>query len=186
MKVINSILFLISLILLTSCGGGGSSSDIINFGEALKSEFGADAYYTSISFTDTHIRAVGNVMTAEVTNDPSSNKMEDWTALRGAWEKKGNVILEISGGAKAEQFMFQLGKRVKINVLDSLFTDAQARLKKEKDIDSRIKLVNVTAPKNGDLDNMKYSIAIEPETGGTTFNFSYKLNGDFVNMHAIN
>jgi len=180
-KVLGSIIFLLTI----SCGGVGGSSSFTNnatavaaLGEELKGKFGADSFYTSITIVDSG--TTGPIINVTTTEDPSSLKMGEFTYLSGAWEQKADVTLELSDGSKAEDFMFKLGDLVKIDIVGSLVDDAKLRLKKEKDIEPKVKMISINAPDNGDFDSMKYFLSLEPETGGTSFNFYYKMNGDFI------
>ena len=174
---------IIAAILFTSCGHTGYTEDasgIKALGDELKDEFGNDAYYTSISIADSG--TTGDIINVTVTNEPSSNKMGEWTSLRGAWSQSSEITLELAEGTKAEQYMFKLGKRIKMNILGDALMDAKKRLKEEKDITPKVKLISVNAPNDGNFDRMAYMIILEPENGGTSFSFRYKLNGEFIDM----
>ncbi len=139
------------------------------------SKFGAQAYYTKLSISNADY---GSVVGVCQTNDPSSLKMAEWNYNDGSWKQISEVTLEISGGAKAEDFMFRLDKVIDFDVLSAAVKEAKQSIIKEKKIEEiRVKNIIINAPKNGDLNSMRYFISISPKAGGTDFQFWYKMDG---------
>lgn len=183
MKNFKNLVYFLALGLFVSCGQSGFTKDaagITALGEELNNEFGKDAYYTSFTVVDSG--STGDIVSATVTEDPSSNKMGEWSSLRGAWSQTSEITLELPEGVKAEEFMFQLGDLVKMETLGKVVEDAKKRLKEEKDIEPNVNMISVTAPENGDFETMEYYIILKPESGGTSFTFRYKLDGEFIEM----
>ena len=43
-------------------------------------------------------------------------------------------------------------------------------------------MAHIYFPKNGDVSKAEYYVKLEPENGGTTFTFSYTLDGELIKM----
>jgi hypothetical protein len=168
-------------LVLFSCGNGKkdfaeNAASISALEAELKSEFGDDAYYTSISIVGTDY---GSILSVTETSDPSSLKMADWTYGNGAWTQSSEITLELSGG-KAEDYMFKIGDKINFETLGKIVDDAKSILKKEKEIDAKVSTILINAPDNGDFSSMEYFLNLEPATGGTTFRFEYTLEGELI------
>ncbi len=175
----------ISTVLL-SCSDSSNSETLGEEGfssvEAnLKSEFGDKAYYTEVSITP--VESIGNVINATVTKDPESLKMGQWTWTLDNWEQTTEVSIEIPEGTKASDFMFQLGSEVSLKKLGELVEKSKAELLKEKKLDNaKLHMAFIKYPDNGDVSKAEYVVMLQPETGGTTFTYSYELNGNLIEM----
>lgn len=159
----------------TEKGGYQTAESFGNLKKELTDKFGKDAYYTDFNVTNNDN---GIVVSVTETKNPSSLKMEQWTSLNGGWTQNSEVTLEISGGAKAEDFMFQLDKIMNIELLGKLIEQSKQKVITEKKIkEITVKTVMMNAPKDGNFNTTKYFITLEPKQGGTTFNFWYNLDG---------
>ncbi|WP_346237157.1 hypothetical protein ABDK00_012000 [Niabella insulamsoli] len=176
--------FLVHFVL--SCGESGHKQAANEDGfsaieNELKSKFGADAYYTDINVT--YNESIGNVVGVTVTKDPASLKMGQWNQTQGNWTQNQDISIEIPQGSQATDFMFQLGQTVSLAKLGELIETSKAQLTKEKQLQNpRLHMASVQYPDNGDVSKAEYLVMLQPETGGTTFSFQYKLNGDFIKM----
>lgn len=171
-------LSLLSFTILCSCGGKyyEDKESLMELKEELDSQFGKDAYYTQLFILDKgHDK--GSMISVRQTNDPSSLKMRDWTK-DGVWQQTSDVTLELPEGEKAEDYMFQLGKQVKFDIMGQMLEDAKNKVIEEKGMkDIRVKSITIAAPDDGDFESMVCSIDIEPKSGGTTFSFMYNMDG---------
>ncbi|MEO9894684.1 hypothetical protein, partial [Aurantibacter sp.] len=67
--------------------------------------------------------------------------------------------------------------------LGGLVEKSIQQLKDEKNIENPIlSIASINFPDNGDISKAKYWIKLEPENGGTSFSFYYKLDGAFIKM----
>lgn len=181
MKNTISIFLTVTALGLLSCGNGktdftDNAASMIALGEEIKGEFG-DSYYTSFSVNNT---SSGPIVGVSTTKDPSSMQMGDWQYFDGSWSQISEITLEVPSGAKAEDYMFKFGEQVKFETIGKIIEDAKATLKKEKEVDAKVEDLIVNAPNNGDFDTMEYLLTLEPISGGTSFNFSYTLNGELI------
>lgn len=164
---------------LVSCNQGNKGyQDAESFSKLnteLTDKFGKDAYYTDFGVTNSDN---GNIVTVTQTDKPSSLKMAQWSNVNGDWKQSAEVSLEVSPGAKAEDFMFQLGKTVKMDLLGKLVEQSKQKVISEKKINEvTVESVIIKAPNDGDFNSMRYFITIKPKQGGTSFNFWYKMDG---------
>ena len=118
---------------------------------------------------------------AEVAEAPGSLKMEGWTWALDNWTQDSDITLEVSGGSP-EEFMFNLSEEVDLTKVGKLVEESKQRLKDEKGIKGVLELVSINAPDDADKSKMEYRILVQPEHGGTTFTFTYTLEGQFVEM----
>ena len=110
--------------------------------------------------------------------------MGQWDLAQGAWTERSEITLEVPEGTKAADFMFQLNENINLSKLGGLVQKSIKQLTAEKDIENPIlSIAYVKFPKNGDLSKVEYTVTLEPENGGTSFSFFYKLNGEFINMN---
>ncbi len=174
----------LTLITLISCGSGGqpvNAEDFKALGEELKDKFGNDAYYTDFSVS--YDESVGVILSVTVTEDPESLQMGEWGMSRGFWEQSSEVTLEIPEGSKASDFMFQLNDKINLEKLGSLVEKSMKQLTSDKNIESpAFEMAYIIFPDNGDVSKANYVVMLEPETGGTSFSYYYKLDGEFINM----
>lgn len=182
LKHILGILF--TALLVASCGGNNVSDNAESFQEIeneIKSEFGKNAYFTEVSIT--HNESVGNIVGVTVTKEPESMKMGQWNFTSGNWQQNSEISIETPAGSKAADFMFQLGNEVSLSKLGDLVEKSKEALSKEKDLKNpRLHLAFVKYPDTGDASKVEYIVMLQPETGGTTFTYSYKLDGTFIEM----
>ena len=179
-------LFTIALLItLISCRGRTSKqpANAEGFGvieKELKSKFGDDAYYTDLTIT--YNKSIGNIVTVTVTEAPESLKMGQWNSSQDIWKQNSEISLEVPQGSKAADFMFQLNEKINLTKLGELVEKSNNQLKIEKNIENAVlHTAFVKFPKNGDISKAEYTVMLKPENGGTTFTFSYKLNGELIN-----
>lgn len=172
--------------ILISCGGStdkqpANKEGFIAIEKELKSKFGDDAYYTDINVT--YNESIGNIVGVTVTDAPASLKMGQWNQTQGNWTQNQDITIEIPDGTQAKDFMFQLGEMVSLSKLGELIETAKAQLTKEKQIENpKLHMASVQFPNNGDVSKAEYLVMLQPENGGTTFSFQYKLNGEFIKV----
>lgn len=172
---------------LLSCGGsaGVESHNAKGFGDLeaeLKSEFGNDAYYTDL--TVMYIAELGTSINATVTDDPASLAMGEWQNSSGSWEQTSEITLEIPDGTKASDFMYQLNDQFSLSKLGGLVEESIKSLKAEKKIDNPVlSLAFIKFPDNGDVSKAEYVVTLEPENGGTSFTYTYSLEGELTDMN---
>lgn len=109
--------------------------------------------------------------------------MGQWTFSLGNWNQTSEVTLEVPEGTKAADFMFQLGEKISLVKLGELVEKSSEQLKAEKDIENpRLEMAFVKYPKNGYVSDAQYIVKLQPENGGTSFTFSYKIDGSLIEM----
>lgn len=184
MSIRNLLLVAVSIFTLVSCGSGGGSGsdqDFSSVKENIEDKFGADAYFTELSVT--HNDAIGYIINVMTTNDPASLKMAEWTYSNGDWKQTSDVFLEIPEGYAAEDFMFKLAGYITLEKLDKLIEKSKTHLAKEKGIEkSKLALAAIKYPEVAEGAEAEFIINLQPETGGTTFAFSYDLEGELIEM----
>ena len=178
------ILTILSSVLLcfTQCSLGSSSKtdNLSDIEKDLKAKFGANAYYTQIAIVND--KTVGSILNVTVTAAPSSMKMEQWSQMRGDWQQTANVTMEFDGGAP-EEFMFDLNKDASMAKMTELVAQSKKKLADEKQISNPfLKMLTIISPTNGTKEETKYQITLEPENGGTNFNFIYNLAGQLIDF----
>lgn len=172
--------------MLISCQGGISKQapNAKGFGaieKEIKSKFGDNAYFTKITIM--YDKSIGNSIALTVTDVPESLKMEEWIHSQNNWKQNSKITLEVPEGSKAADFMFQLDDKINLTKLGELIEKSKKQLTVEKNIENpSLDIAYVVFPKNGDISKADYNINLKPENGGTTFRFSYKLNGDLIKM----
>lgn len=172
-------LYIILTVILVSCGRNNLKFDdrasLETLKKELNSKFGDNAFYTNLSIVNSDI---GGIVSVSQTDTPSSLKMSDWSYVQGKWQQKTEITLEVSGNAKAEDFMFQLHKTLDFNTLINVVEASKKRVIEEKKIKKiKVELISISAPDNGDFKSMKYYITIKPKQGGTQFSFWYNMDG---------
>jgi len=106
-----------------------------------------------------------------------------WSMTQGKWQQTSEVTLEVPEGTKATDYMFQLGNDINLSKLGELVEKSGEQLKAEKNLENpTLHMASINYPKNGDLSIAKYTVMLKPESGGTTFSFFYKLNGELIEM----
>lgn len=179
-------MIVVVIVTLMSCGGSTSkqAANAEGFGvieKEIKSKFGENAYYTD--FTITYNKSIGNIISVTVTDNPESLKMGQWNSTQGSWKQSSEISLEVPKGSKAADFMFQLNDKINLTKLGELVEKSSKQLTAEKSIENpTLHMAFVKFPKNGDIAKTEYTVMLKPENGGTTFTFSYKLNGDLIKM----
>jgi len=175
-----------AVITLMSCGGSISKQPANSEGfgaieKEIKSKFGEDAYFTGLTIL--YIEGIGNTVNTTVTDDPESLKMGQWSLSQGTWTEQSEITLEVPEGTKATDFMFQLNESINLSKLGGLVEKSMEELTAKKNIENPILSVAfVKFPKNGDVSKTEYTVRLEPENGGTSFTFIYKLNGELIEM----
>jgi hypothetical protein len=188
MKTIKSILVLTCLAIMTSCGGGTNSHPATANGfdsieQDLKDKFGDNAYYTDLNIS--YDKSVGNMISLTVTEKPESLKMGAYVySSHTNWQQNSEITLEVPDGTAAKDFMFQLNDKINLKKLGELVEVSGKKLTAEKDIENpAFEMAFVKFPKNGDITEAEYVVKLEPENGGTSFSFFYKLDGELIKMN---
>lgn len=171
--------------ILISCGGvsnePATAEGFESIEKELKSEFGDDAYYTDLSIS--YDESIGNMVGVTVTKDPESLKMGEWNFSQGAWEQNSEIVLEVSEGSKAADFMFQLNDKINLTKLGELVEESMKELTAEKSIENpSLSMAFVKFPDDGDYEKAEYVVMLEPTNGGTSFSFYYNLDGELRTM----
>ena len=186
MKTLNFTVLVTVVTLLMSCGGSISkqTANKEGFGaieKEMKSKFGEDAYYTDLTIS--YNSSIGNIINVTVTEKPESLKMGEWIFSNGSWVETSEVSLELPEGTKATDFMFQLNEDINLSKLGELVVKSCNELITEKKLENpALHMAFVKFPDNGNIASAEYLVMLKPETGGTTFTFNYKLNGELINM----
>jgi len=155
-------------------------SDFKKIEAELSSEFGNDAYYTDLSVM--YIKGLGVTTSATVTKEPTSLKMGQWENSQG-WKQSSEISLELPEGTEAKDFMFQLKDKINLSNLGDCVEKSISHLKSEKKIEKpALHLASVSFPDNGDYSKADYLIMLKPENGGTTFTYTYSLDGELLNF----
>ncbi|WP_347373778.1 hypothetical protein [Aequorivita sp. Q41] len=185
-KATLSIVLLVFITTLVSCGGGSGNQEATAKGfseieKEIKSEFGEDAYFTDVNIV--YNESIGNIVGVTVTKDPESLKMGQWNQTQGKWTQNSEITLEVPEGTKAADYMYQLGDEISLSKLGELVEKSKKQLEGEKNLDNpTLAIASIIFPKNGDITKTEYLVDLKPETGGTSFQFSYKLNGELIKM----
>ncbi|MGG6231502.1 hypothetical protein [Tenacibaculum sp. SDUM215027] len=174
-----NLIYIPLLLLLLSCNNGKQSyedtTSLVELKKELISKFGKNAYYTQIGISNNDY---GSTVGVSQTDEPSSLKMTEWDYSNGNWNQISDVTLELSSGAKAEDFMFQVNKIIDFDIMGKIVEESKNKIIEEKGINEvRVENIIIKAPNNGDFSSMKYFITISPKDGGTDFNFWYKMDG---------
>lgn len=176
----------LSLAILTGCSGGASNQEanadgFLVIADALKDKFGDDAYYTELTIT--HNNAIGNIISVTSTEDPGSLQMGQWTLSQDTWTQTSEISIEVPEGTQASEFMFQLGDPIDLKKLGELVEKSKEELEKDKDIqDPSLHMAIVKIPKDGVRANIEYLVMLQPTNGGTTFTYSYDLDGELISL----
>ncbi|WP_435263069.1 hypothetical protein [Tenacibaculum sp. nBUS_03] len=180
-----TILILVSL-LITSCQGIKDQPATAEGFEAIEKEikekFGNNAYYTDLKIS--YDKSIGNMISLTVTEEPESLKMGAYIySQHTSWKKNSNIVLEVPKGSKAADFMYQLNDTTNLSNLGKLVEKSKKQLIDENKLETpALSMAYIYFPKNGDISKAEYCINLEPENGGTTFRFNYKLNGELIKM----
>lgn len=187
MKQLKTLVATIVMTAFLSCGGGTSKQPATADGfeaieQELKSKFGDQAYYTDLSIT--YNASIGNSISLTVTENPASLKMSEYVySNHTSWKQTSEISLEVPEGTKAADYMFQLSDTINLKKLGELIEVSSIKLTKEKNIDHpALDMAFIKFPKNGDISKAQYVVKLEPESGGTSFTFYHKLNGDLIKM----
>lgn len=168
---------------IISCGGSGkyeaTADGFSEIEKEIKSEFSDEAYFTDLTIT--YNESIGNIIGVTVTKDPESMQMGQWNYMQGAWKQNSEITLEVPEGTKAADFMYQLNEEINLAKLGALAEKSKEQLIADESIGNPIlDMALIKFPKNGDVSKTEYVIMLKPETGGTTFTFRYKLNGEQI------
>jgi len=180
------IIAFITTLLLVACNKNLSQQTtdeegFIAIEKALKHKFGHDAYYTDLTIA--YNKTLGNIIDIIVTENPESLKMEQWSLAQNTWKQTSEITLEVPRGSKASDYMFQLDDNINLSTLGALIEASSKQLTVEKDLENpTLHLASVKFPRNGDRSKTEYLVMLQPEHGGTTFTFSYHLNGNLKRM----
>lgn len=186
MKVLKSTILVAALITLMSCGGSthnepANAEGFRNIEKEIKSKFGENAYYTDLKVT--YIESIGNIIGVTVTDDPESLKMGQWNLTQSTWKQNSEISIEVPKGSKASDFMFQLNENINLSKLGELVEKSSTKLSAEKSIENpALHIAYIKFPNNGDISKTEYIVMLKPENGGTTFTFTYRVDGDLITM----
>lgn len=178
--------FVVALSSCQSFGGGGrkfeTTDGVADLVSGLKGEFGKDAYYTEISFN--YHKSTGTTISATGTKDPESKKMISKQKMKGAWEDLSEISLEITGDAKAAEFMYTLKEVDEFKKVPGMIKTSIDKIKKEKNFDVVPTSVSVIAPDElkGQPQKLRYLLYFQPESGGTKFTMIFDQEGNFTKM----
>lgn len=184
--LLKSFKILIIAVTVSSCGNkiGDEPDTKAGFSaieQAIKSEFGDDAYFTDLTIIPDE--SIGNIINVTVTKDPSSLKMGEWVRSQDNWKQSAEITLEVPNGTKAVDYMFQLNDKINMAQLGALIEQSKKQLKAEKNLDNpKVDIASIDFPDNGDVAKTEYMINLKPENGGTTFRFSYDIDGNLIKM----
>ncbi|MEZ4875742.1 MAG: hypothetical protein R2793_09915 [Flavobacteriaceae bacterium] len=186
MKKIQLVAITLLITTLIACGGGtgnqpANAKGFSEIEKELKSKFGDNAYFTDLTIM--YDKSIGNMISTTVTDAPESLAMGQWTMSQGMWNQTSDITLEIPDGTKAADFMFQLDDNINLSTLGELVEKSKKQLTAEKNIENpSLTMADIYFPKNGDVSKAEYYVKLEPENGGTTFTFSYTLDGELIKM----
>ena len=158
-----------------------SEGGITSLIDDIKDNYGDTPAFNSILLS--YDEDLGNLVVIQANNDITSNKLIEKQFLRGEWQDKSEITMELESG-KMEDFLFTLSE-VDLNKIPELVKDAKERVSKEKGIADIIATsVSVVMPSrvSNKLEDLDYSIAVEPKNGGTSFSLTYDLSGKFIDM----
>jgi hypothetical protein len=190
MRYINLVALLICIVigmnacsLVSSLGSSYSTSKegFEKLGKDLESKFGKESYYTDITLS--YDKTVGDMLNIKVAKDPNTLTMEEHNYMRGVWQKKSDITLEIEGGANPKEFMMTLDE-AKLNTVWPLIEQSKKKLLDEKKLaETVLKMITIQVPDNGEKTTTTIYILLEPKTGGTQFSFVYDLSGKLVSFN---
>ncbi|WP_074407313.1 MULTISPECIES: hypothetical protein [Aquimarina] len=186
MKVLKFTVIVTVLIMLISCSGRISKEPANAQGfeaieKEIKSKFGENAYFTKLNII--YNESLGNSIGVTVTEAPESLKMGEWLLSQDSWRQTSEITLEVPDGSKAADFMFQLNEKISLSKLGELVEKSSVQLKTEKSIKNPVlHIAFIKFPENGDITKAEYVVMLKPESGGTTFTFNYKLDGNLIEM----
>ena len=170
-----------------SCGGvkinqPANAEGFSEIEQDLNDKFGSDAFYTDLNIS--YDTSAGNMLSLTVTDAPESLKMGTYVfSQHTSWQQNSEVTLEVPEGTKAADFMFQLNDKINLKKLGELVELSSKNLTEEKDIDNpAFEMAFIKFPNNGDMQKAEYVVKLEPEHGGTSFTYSYTLNGELIKM----
>ncbi|MDR2498787.1 MAG: hypothetical protein LBD28_05040 [Tannerellaceae bacterium] len=170
----------VALTVLTSCATN-FSQDAAGFEQiqkTLKSKFGDKAYYTDLSVIFN--KATGAIINVTQTSKPESLKLEEWTCMKGAWSQRADVTLEISDGVPTD-FMYQLSGKFELKNLGAMVEKSIKKLQEDKKIKNpQLEIAQMRTPDRGSVEDMRIIIILKPENGGTSFTYSYNLDGELL------
>jgi hypothetical protein len=147
----------------------------------LKSKFGNDAYYSDISVI--YSPGDGITLKVTVTKDPASLKMEEWIHSSSVgWKQTADVSIEIPEDTDAKVFMYQLAGKFDLKKIGELVEQSAQKLADEKQIKGAVLHTAVLHTADRPASEMDIYIAMEPENGGTSFNFHYDLDGNLTSF----
>jgi hypothetical protein len=176
-----------AILAIMSCSSIGSSpvfeskDAIAKLIKELKGQYGENLAIHSLTLA--FQPQIGNFVLVEGNNDINSEKLMQKKLMNGVWENESEITMEISDG-KPSDFLFTL-KDIDLSKLPEIVADAKTKVSTEKKMD-KVKATTVIVGLSNNvqdkLTDLKYTIMIEPENGGTTFTLSYDATGKYRDM----
>jgi hypothetical protein len=151
----------------------------------LKEHFGANAWYTSISYSKGGEGNSGYLLAVDKTDEPQSLRQEKWVRIGSSWEKAANVTLDIKNG-KPEDYMFQLDKEISLPTLGGLVESSIQKLKDDKKIDNaslKLAIVSTNHTILSKQDKINYTVILDDSDGENSYSFTYNLKGELINSN---
>ncbi|MGD1840992.1 MAG: hypothetical protein ACFB0B_08870 [Thermonemataceae bacterium] len=177
--------FVASLFLLSACGDSAAlTENTQDIEKIITDKFGQDLHFTEFRISNGKgpRGKVVSSMGMTLTTDPSSLEAESWNYSDGNWEQISEVTLEMSGDAKPEDFMLSLDE-LALPKLQEMINHAKTHLTKEKNIENPfVTSLSISTPNRAPKNESQFLIFLQPENGGTSFNLSYTLEGEFKEM----
>ncbi len=181
------LLGIVTALFLQSCGKSYThdAPGIKELNQDLKEKFGADAWYTNVSYSVSPDNKNIYVVSADQTDNPESLMQERWLKEGNTWQKIAKVNLDIQNGAPRD-YMFQLDQGgISLETLGQLITDTRDSLQKEKGLTELKLKIAIVATSNIVLNkNDRYSYTVifeDPENN--SYSATYDLNGKIKNRN---
>jgi len=178
---------LIVTLFLQSCGKSYThdAAGMKMLNQDLIEKFGADAWYTNVSYSVSPDNKNIYVVSADLTDNPESLTQDRWLKEDNTWQKVAKVNLDIQNGA-ARDYMFQLDRgHISLETLGKLITDTRTTLEKEKSLTGLKLRIAIVATSNVVLsqqERFSYTVILEDEEGNT-YSATYDLDGKVRNRN---
>jgi hypothetical protein len=178
-----------TLVFAVSCGSSSRyTPDAAGFAKIqddLKSKFGNDAYYSTISvmYLPGNHPGTGITLGITVAKDPASLKMEEWTYNSySKWQQASDITVEVPEGTDVKEFLYQLSDKFDLKKIGELVEESAKKLADEKQIKNAILESALLNTRDIQASATDIYISMKPENGGTRFNFHYDLDGTLTSF----